>query len=49
MDTCDRIEELQRLVLSLADKLATVAEHLSRLAERPDRRKIPLHPPGEGG
>lgn len=38
MSECDelraRVAELERLVMSLADKLATVAEHLGRLAEK---------------
>ena len=32
-------EQLRRLVLALAEKLATVAEHLGRLAERKEFRK----------
>jgi hypothetical protein len=34
-----RVKELERLVLALADKLATVAEHLALLAERKERRR----------
>jgi hypothetical protein len=35
----ERVAELERLVLALAEKLATVAEHLGRLAERRDARR----------
>lgn len=41
-----RIAELERLVLALADKLATVAEHLSRLAERREFRPQSGEPSG---
>jgi len=34
------IAELHRLIMSLGDKLLIVAEHLSRLAERKDRRIV---------
>ena len=34
----ERIAELQRLVLALADKLATVANHLAVLSERKECR-----------
>jgi hypothetical protein len=34
----ERIRILESLVMSLAEKLATVAEHLSRLAEKPKVR-----------
>jgi hypothetical protein len=34
----ERIETLERLVLALAEKLTTVAEHLGCLAERSDAR-----------
>jgi endonuclease/exonuclease/phosphatase family metal-dependent hydrolase len=34
----ERVAALERLVLALADKLAVVAEHLGRLAERKDVR-----------
>jgi hypothetical protein len=33
-----RVAELERLVLSLSEKLATVAEHLGRIAERKELR-----------
>ena len=32
----ERIEDLERLILAMADKLATVAFHLGRLAEKRD-------------
>lgn len=35
-----RIEMLERLVLTLGERLAIVAEHLGRLAERPDKRNV---------
>lgn len=41
---CDckaEVERLRALVLALADKLATVAEHLGRLAERKELRDQP--------
>lgn len=33
-----RVIELERLVMSLSEKLATVAEHLGRLAEKQEKR-----------
>ena len=35
----ERVAMLEKLVLSLAEKLATCAEHLGRLSERKDVRK----------
>lgn len=34
-----RVAELERLVMALAEKLATCAEHLGRLSERKDVRR----------
>lgn len=39
-DLLEQIARLERLVMALAEKLATVAEHLARLAERKDRRHV---------
>lgn len=33
-----RVLDLERLVMSLAEKLATVSEHLGRLAEKREAR-----------
>ncbi len=45
MTDTERLRELERLlaakdalIIQLADKLLIVAQHLGRLAERPDRR-----------
>lgn len=38
MTEAEQIAMLQRLVLSLAEKLYIVAMHLGRLSERPDVR-----------
>jgi len=35
----ERAAELEALVMALAEKLATVAEHLGRLSERKDVRR----------
>lgn len=39
MSDAERIAELQRLILAMAEKIATMAFHLGRLSERKDMRE----------
>lgn len=45
----ERVQELERLVMAMGDKLLIVAEHLGRLAERKECRNGQGHRPRTDG